>query len=616
MVRGAEFAYEEGLRAYNDLLSQSCYGRFKVGDLVTLEGMNQHVTGHIRTLRASIEDPLWRDRVNLQHSSALAILGDISHRFVEDVLKATVAASNRIETIRCEARIAHALRYRPGGSFLNISDLPNEILLRIIEDVNDFGPPDEAFSKLEFAHSFCRRSQDSQSIQNVRLVCQRLCMLSSRFLVPVLSMRTDPRGLARLEAVSRHPLISKGVRFIDLGIISLPVQKHRDGFAKACLDALHDFERIYARRMSQSSVLTANLISCKRRRPEIIKNLHSDLQHLDNTVRNIAAADMLMQSPAGRAGARRVSMNDIFALAYEEYRQRYLQQRAMVEDGSLIQRIAMAVARMPLADYLCVSDRWSYDAECRPAGWFTVSEEPLHIASALAQLVEQSDEAKSEQRQRDSKLYFEVVQQLPPAVMAAGAPLRGFGINIGPHSSFASFITDERLAQQKLACQQLTAFSFRARTNILWLDTFPTADDRSRLLSLVLASVSSPNLRDLRLSPGPPTIGKMAISILSTVSTSNLQRLHVDDLACQLSVLRDFLASVPNKITLHFGLLLFRGVWSPVEAMNMLREKADQSSTLRTIAGMEPQLISLSPEKLTGYIRGQSDDILGALQPL
>ncbi|KAK0644006.1 hypothetical protein B0T16DRAFT_494919 [Cercophora newfieldiana] len=80
-------------------------------------------------------------------------------------------------------------------------DLPNEVILEVMRfsiETNRHGQP-------VFDH-----------IKNCRLTCRCLSDAASRCLLPVVTVEISPASLARLEEISRHPLISKSVRTIRI----------------------------------------------------------------------------------------------------------------------------------------------------------------------------------------------------------------------------------------------------------------------------------------------------------------------------------------------------------------------------------------------------------------
>ncbi|KAK0743833.1 hypothetical protein B0T18DRAFT_431034 [Schizothecium vesticola] len=47
-----------------------------------------------------------------------------------------------------------------------------------------------------------------RSYRRCRLTCRRFCDIASAFLIPTLTVSMSPESLARLEAISQHPVIS------------------------------------------------------------------------------------------------------------------------------------------------------------------------------------------------------------------------------------------------------------------------------------------------------------------------------------------------------------------------------------------------------------------------
>ncbi|KAJ8130393.1 hypothetical protein O1611_g3236 [Lasiodiplodia mahajangana] len=102
-------------------------------------------------------------------------------------------------------------RVRPRIRPLNILDLPNEILRIIFGYARDETRTSELHYELYvFKHE--------NIIKNIRLTCRRFYETSSHLLIRVIRVHLTRASLAHLDEVSHHPLISKGVRAIKLGL--------------------------------------------------------------------------------------------------------------------------------------------------------------------------------------------------------------------------------------------------------------------------------------------------------------------------------------------------------------------------------------------------------------
>lgn len=191
--------------------------------------------------------------------------------------------------------------------------------------------------------------------------------------------------MERLGEVSRHPFISKGVRYLDIGSVGFSKPKNLDDFALVCHGKLEDMKTNYRRLLRSCSLRSCNLrISYrwhagKLQEMQIVENLISGL-HLAQTMGDYRSTD-------------KVWTDRIIGMAYEKYQQRHLQDRSVVETGAFAEAVREAEARMPLAKSECVADEWCLDS---PVGcshchlWFTKSSKPEDIAECLAKILERS----------------------------------------------------------------------------------------------------------------------------------------------------------------------------------------------------------------------------------
>lgn len=191
-ISGAQFAYTQGLQAYKELISHTCYGKFNSGDLVAVGKMSQLMAERLQQQHAVIKSLLYflaAQRSDSVPGTFLPTLVDLTFDTELNIQKGIESAIKRIETTRCEARIAHALRSRLVGRYLSMLDLPNETLLSIIELVSKKSVSIcRTCTQPDLPLPTNRASWDTESIQNLRLVCRHLCNLSSQFLVPILSI--------------------------------------------------------------------------------------------------------------------------------------------------------------------------------------------------------------------------------------------------------------------------------------------------------------------------------------------------------------------------------------------------------------------------------------------
>lgn len=100
---------------------------------------------------------------------------------------------------------------------LNLLELPEEILLKILRAVHDTPTPSSTRDGQEEWTLFDQATRD---IQNVRLTCQLFNRISSEFLIRFVGVDVSVESLARLQGIMHHPTFGKGVSMVR---IRLPV---------------------------------------------------------------------------------------------------------------------------------------------------------------------------------------------------------------------------------------------------------------------------------------------------------------------------------------------------------------------------------------------------------
>jgi len=98
------------------------------------------------------------------------------------------------------------------GRSLNIFDLPDEIPMKI-SALAKGRKPDEVFIRYDYPDR-----EVVSSIKNLRLTSRRFCNASSHLLLHATSVEMTPSSLSRLEKISRHPRVQKGVRGVRVDL--------------------------------------------------------------------------------------------------------------------------------------------------------------------------------------------------------------------------------------------------------------------------------------------------------------------------------------------------------------------------------------------------------------
>lgn len=548
------------------------------------------------------------------------------------------------------ARIAHFLQNQHLPGEIHILSLPNEIIIKIIEFVDEERTrqysgayPSPLFAGIYYPLHYETPTSELKSLKSLRLVCGRFYTLSSPSFLPILTIQTTPKSIKHLEEVSLHPLISGGVRFINLKTylpypdFLMPFQLFKDGCENAFKTVEVNLEReIKAKRKQQAPAGTA----FQSHHTEIAR-LRSVLQETKDAIEAIKHwkyGEFKTADEFPDAGKRtnthhtlQVEIRDVLDLAYAKYRRDIVGYQASLEDGTTASLVATAMDRMPLAQRLCLTDEEScgMGSERRnPALWA-----PLHMVTAVDKdelamsLIDQVVEtyyaaAVPHERvvQAASDLHLTLVQQLPPALVTAGCALKKLEVYVlHPRLMFQDIqaglpaMTPEQVQQLRVACQQLTALTIcDGHFNIHnGMDA-----TRFRLRDFASVCMGSTHLKYLNLQGLRQTSYMVRNTpyglTLSNIPVSSITTLRLDKFSTTLSVLRKFLIRLPRKISMVFDtiLLLCNGSW--VEALGMLRARADEWSRLLCVEGGSgldlPQWVKLARMKqirlLTGYING------------
>lgn len=114
-----------------------------------------------------------------------------------------------IELIKSDTRIAIDDVSRPTLRPLKLPDMPDEILIKIIEYVKGWTGNMAPLYEL---------GNMGEDVKNLRLTCRRFCSASSHLLLQFLRVKLNPPSLSKFEEISRHPIISKWIRCVRVAL--------------------------------------------------------------------------------------------------------------------------------------------------------------------------------------------------------------------------------------------------------------------------------------------------------------------------------------------------------------------------------------------------------------
>ncbi|KAM3507475.1 hypothetical protein MY11210_007142 [Beauveria gryllotalpidicola] len=248
-------------------------------------------------------------------------------------------AKAEMERVRRDLRHCIDTLSRPHLSNTRIVDLPAEILLRIFQLV-EIGEEGMNADKKAWNTSIVEGQRGIKDIQNIRLTCRSLCNLSSGLLVRSVRAHFNETSLSRLEEISRHATISKGVRFVQLTF-----ELYDSSLAE--LDA---FSSYVSNKVTVQGVISYIRIA----RPDQLHDVCvRDLEPATAQLKRVAAVDA--------ANAARISeVDQACRVRLEEIHRDYLellQKQISLQDSERYSTVVCsAMARMPLARELTIGE--------------------------------------------------------------------------------------------------------------------------------------------------------------------------------------------------------------------------------------------------------------------
>ena len=208
----------------------------------------------------------------------------------------------------------------------SLFDLPDELLDQILAEVKWGAPAAPALDALQF---YEKLTQNTASIQRVRLTCRRLALRASTLLLPVASVSiSDPSSVDRLEQIASHRAFAPYVK------------------------AVHVYLDFYEPKlMTDIWALAGHLLHVWR---------GSDLARWEGGAwaRVFDDWEILRNGELGKEGPERrgetLKSYGLLRREHLEYRRRYEAQQRLCP--LVVERIAKAMARMPRATRLVLDD--------------------------------------------------------------------------------------------------------------------------------------------------------------------------------------------------------------------------------------------------------------------
>jgi len=469
---------------------------------------------------------------------------------------------------------------RPHLRCLKILDFPNEVLLIILEYVE--GYEGDASPSQTSNWNSCRKD-----IQNARLVCRKFRDLGSLLLVRIVDVELNQASVDRLNEISQHPSVSKGVR-----VVKVILDQYND--------MLIDFETFLSFHAGQLENQVRLFIGDdpERRTSETATSAMSIVSTLRQRI-----DDLYVATDAGRVEDDRGWLSSLGS-AHKKLLALVNKQSSLMEPRAFPRVVGAAIARMPFSRTLEFRDsscgypsrRQSINFEDRDI-WgqvYRLMLEPITGADATAQGI-------------SSTQNYRCIFELIAAAQITGVLFRTIDITVwNPGCQGGLSVPHEDRGAFSAGMKQLKKFSFR-------IGIGPDDDHIDDVQEFLSACLDTPSLEHLELvTVMDPrrildTMRIDAGQVMSSTLRPNLTALILHNVGLDLSdiVALKKIQKFPRHVDLE-NIRLYSGTWE--EALDVLRDVRPRSINLRGLRGGERRDI---PKRFYRKIFGESTDETG-----
>lgn len=490
---------------------------------------------------------------------------------------------------------------RPLIRKLHIFNLPEELLMKIFQDVRgDFSATIDDFSAT--IDNFPRTG--IKDIKSLRLTCKRFSDSSSHLLIHHLDVSLTNWSLERLDKVSRHPTISKGIRSLRICAAlfkPLPVT----GLEEFIRQAVGVLQQDYASEIESmreffdgTDRLYGTLGSFILDPEDHVRflGLVEDLRNRNNTM--LYCTRYLRGEITPQEENRNLAT---LSRVYAEYSQLWNGQNMLLQDGTFARVVAQAVARLSPGASMTITDRTGSDFR-------TLSNEILNkvYANVRKRLLEPRcwfPKTTSPLTERPINLLYE----LPIAVAKAGNPLTELRIRLDMGMKHVLLLVEEEAEDLISAAEHLKVLEigFQVKSQ--------TTEEQIDLYKLVSLLCKGTNLRSVTLkleyyfNRGTSNAGPL----LALLPGAKLREIRLKDISAHCEELSELLKKLaPGTYISLDGLCLLSGLWA--DLLDVLRTKASCDSEVKSpmiksrISWHGEENVRLpTPSSATAYIRGE-----------
>ncbi|KAF5650926.1 hypothetical protein F25303_4187 [Fusarium sp. NRRL 25303] len=460
----------------------------------------------------------------------------------------------------------------------SINNTPPELLCRIFDFLLHARETDEPTAA---------RVDD---ICSLRLTCRRFCQWASPLLIPEISVCMTEPSLERLKNVSGHQLIGSGVRSVH---VKLPYYEQR-----MAADLTH-FAYSHIAGMSQHLGHLKDVISGKLHEREsynVPDWVDYEVLELGKAIisawKSIYTAD---SEDLQRDSEEHATYRKILRDAHREYQLLFEAQQKMRENGTFLSTIASAMAKMPNADRLEITD--GEDPTFKRDAYLIDRDYRISLRAVLLRPHTWSD-ASDLYPDPDVEPPIEFLHSLPVEIHRAGVTLREMKAKCSAPCSYAnlSMSPSERdsLVESLQNLQTLIIEAAGKEAMSGWF--FDHQEDAMALVSDFLSALlQSSGVEDLTIS----SFNLRSLNeLLTGAHNQSLKRLYLVGARLRAGILGEYLARVQGPCDVV------------LEQMEILGGKwADQADELRGLSRASTTVVQPFGDE---FRRGRATNVCNA----
>lgn len=482
------------------------------------------------------------------------------------------ALIRRFEGLQTAARLEFNLRARPRLRKLGVLHLPDELLLGIFDNFK---------GSMYWDYLFLRRlTHNMETIQNARLTCRRFCDNSSHLLVPYLYVSPTPSSLKRLEQVTSHPSISRGLCLLKISarFYSAAIANNHREFARMCYRRVQQKTERLEEALEEFGGLT-------RHGPEsVVRADVEKARHILSCWEPIAFGedtDQVNQHDPAVAAILR---------GHRRYRENFEQHENMLRDSFFARAVAAATARSRSRIWLDISDAYDIGPQPEEPTWSTTLANPALLADPGLLVESGLAEPRMWYHARGDRAHEapqSLLYELPLEMRAAGAQLLGVRVDLSRPDVFTPNLSTAQISGLNEAFKELRDFYFCLSSGPFYpRDNLPSTELIVGLYTYLSAAIGRQSFQNLHLNLTclseavlrdndtekysiAPLLTSSAWSRIKVLQLSNAI-MHLDDLETMIGMLQP-------GVNIQLQLIhLISGTWE--EALDCIRLKAGWGS--------------------------------------